>query len=843
MGGEGFDDLPVAAQFDEIQRAWENCRHLAIKSPTGSGKSIGLPLLLVRKQLVKGQILVVQPRRVAARLLARRVARLFGCGVGEDVGYQVRFENKVSPQTKIIYLTDGVLLQKFFSDPTLSRVGLIIFDEFHERSLQVDASFALAKRICLDQRPSLRLIVTSATLELPRIAEYLSDCGSIELFARSYPVEVAHCSPNSREPIWKQVANHLKKLLCIHEGDVLIFMDGAYEISRTIREINNSSWSSGIEVRGLYGEMRIEDQDLALTPSDRRKVIVSTNIAETSITVDGVTVVIDTGRAKKASFDQNRKVNVLLSLPISKSAAQQRTGRAGRTAPGYCLRLWGASDHDRRIEYEQPEIQRLDLSEICLKLSALGIPPSSFDWFEFPPEPSLKSALSALLEIGALSGSGERISEKGIEMSKCSLHPRLALALIEGRDRDCLPAIALTFAMLENRGPLAGNRIASDYADRKWCEHREGDATSDLSVLLNAYVYAKAKHFSTDKCRDEGIHGLRCMEAEKIATQMCRQIGWGEYSFKFPENDQYLKVLLETFPENLCLLKSRGTNLYETIQGSRVHLSRNSVISGAEWVLPLRIIEKSLDGRVALQMEWVSEIREDWIREVFGHRISEEKEVFLDLETRKVIRRKYSKISDQKFSIKESFDISEEEVSIAYANALACGDLVLKNWDAKVVRFLSRIEFLHNNFPEYEIVPLDQESINLVYHEICSGQTSWKSIRNQEVLPYLINAYGNDQLLVIDDTVPETIDLKNGKKPYRINYDAQNARVSVRLQDLYDLTIHPLIAHGNYSLLVDILAPNGRSCQLTTDLPAFWKGSYLQIKKELSGRYPKHEWR
>ena len=308
----------------------------------------------------------------------------------------------------------------------------------------------------------------------------------------------------------------------------------------------------------------------------------------------------------------------MLSLPISKSAAQQRSGRAGRTAPGYCLRLWGETEHDRRIEYEQPEIQRLDLSEMCLKLSALGISLRSFDWFEPPPEPSLNSAFSALIEIGALTDDAERISEKGIELSKCSLHPRLALALIEGRDRDCLPAIALTFAMLENRGPLAGNRIASDYSERKWCEHREGEAISDLSVLLNAYVYAKTRLFSADQCRDEGIHGLRCMEAEKIASQMCSQIGYKEYSFKFPENEKYLKVLMETFPENLCLLKSRGRNLYETIHGSRVHLSRNSIIAGTEWVLPLRIIEKSMNGTVALHMEWVSEIREDWIREVFG---------------------------------------------------------------------------------------------------------------------------------------------------------------------------------------------------------------------------------
>ncbi|MAS79263.1 MAG: hypothetical protein CMI25_02475 [Opitutae bacterium] len=842
MGVEGFDDLPVAAQFDEIQKAWANFRHLAIKSPTGSGKSVGLPLLLAQNKLVEGQILVVQPRRVAARLLARRVSRLFGCGVGEEVGYQVRFENKVSPQTKIIYLTDGVLLQKFFSDPTLSRVGLIIFDEFHERSLQLDASFALAKRICLDQRPSLRLIVTSATLELPGITEYLSDCGTIELFARSYPVEVAHAIPNSRDPIWNQVSNQLKKLLLLHDGDVLIFMDGAYEISRTIREINNASWSSGLEVRGLYGEMRIEDQDLALGPSGRRKVIVSTNIAETSVTVEGVTVVIDTGKAKKSSFDQSRKVNVLLSLPISKSSAEQRSGRAGRTAPGYCLRMWGAAEHERRIEYELPEVRRLDLSEIFLKLSALGITLSTFDWFEAPPDVSFQSALCALMEIGAMT-EGERISEKGLEMSKCSLHPRLALALIEGRERDCLPAIALIFALLENRGPLSGNRIASEYANRKWYAHDEKDAVSDLFVLLHAYDYAKANHFSPDKCRDEGIHGLRCMEAEKIAVQMCRQVGWGEFSFQFPENEPFFKVLLEAFPQNLCFLKSRGTNLYETTEGRNVHLSRNSLISGSRWVLPLRIVEKSLKGKVSLQMEWVSEIREDWIREVFDDKITEQSDVYLDLDSRKVMSRKYSKIGTQKFSVKESFDVSDEDIAVAYANALSAGELVLKNWNVQVQRFIARIEFLHKNFPEYEIEPLDEESISFLYHEICTGQTSWKSIRNQEVLPFVKRSYGDDQLLLLDDAVPEVIDLKNGKRPYPVKYDAQNAQVSAYLQDLYDIAENPKIVYGKYDLVIDILAPNGRSCQLTSDLPAFWKGSYPQIKKELSGRYPKHEWR
>jgi ATP-dependent helicase HrpB len=333
------------------------------------------------------------------------------------------------------------------------------------------------------------------------------------------------------------------------------------------------------------------------------------------------------------------------------------------------------------------------------------------------------------------------------------------------------------------------------------------------------------------------------MEAEKIAVQMCRQVGWGEFSFQFPENEPFFKVLLEAFPQNLCFLKSRGTNLYETTEGRNVHLSRNSLISGSRWVLPLRIVEKSLKGKVSLQMEWVSEIREDWIREVFDDKITEQSDVYLDLDSRKVMSRKYSKIGTQKFSVKESFDVSDEEVAVAYANALSAGELVLKNWNVQVQRFIARIEFLHKNFPEYEIEPLDEESIHLLYHEICTGQTSWKSIRNQEVLPYVKSSYGDDQLLVLDDAVPEIIDLKNGKRPYPVKYDAQNAQISAYLQDLYDITTNPKIVYGKYDLVIDILAPNGRSCQLTSDLPAFWKGSYPQIKKELSGRYPKHEWR
>jgi len=839
----GLRDLPLVEQFEEIQKAWGKCRHLAIRSPTGSGKSIGLPTLLLQKDMVEGQIFVIQPRRIAARLLAYRVATLLGCEVGREVGYQVRFDKKYSDQTKIVYLTDGIFLNKLLSDPTLSRVGLVIFDEFHERSLQIDLALALSKKLSFSQRPSLRLIVTSATLSLSSVNDYLQDCESLELKARSYPVEIEHRSSSIGEPIWRQVAQHAKKVSRERQGNILIFMDGAFEISKTVREIQSASWSSGLEVRALFGEMSPKEQDLSLAYSSKRKIIVSTNIAETSLTIEGVEVVIDTGKAKKASYDQVRKVDVLLSSPISKSAAEQRAGRAGRTAPGYCLRMWSLAEHERRDLFELPEIQRMDLAELYLKLRSMEIYPETLNWFEKPPEASLEAARASLFKIGTLSGEEDEVTPLGLEVCRLGLHPRLGASLVKGRLQDCLPSVALTFAMLENRPPLAGKITPANSGDQPWLSTESMECDSDLLVFMRAYEYAKEVRFAKEACMMVGIHGLRCREAEQIAMQMCHQVGLVEFDFQFPNYDEYLKIILGAYSDNICMLKSRGTMVYETLDGRRVHLPKHSSVGPVQWVLPLRIVEKLAKGNVSLEMEFVTSVSEEMIREFFSAEISDKDEVLLDLDSRKVVRRKYTKLGQLKFSFKDSFEVSAKEVSSAYAMALLSGDLVLKKWDAKVEAFLARVAFLHINSPEYGIESLDEDSKCLIYEEICTDQKSWKAIRNQEVVPFVRNAFGEDQLKILDDAAPSEINLGNGKKPYRISYNKENAQISAYLQDLYDICEHPAINFGKYKLTVDILAPNGRSSQLTKDLPSFWEGSYPEVKKELAGRYPKHEWR
>ena len=722
-------------------------------------------------------------------------------------------------------------------------MGLVVFDEFHERSLQIDLALALSKKLVSSQRPSLRLIVASATLNLVAVKDYLGDCESLELTARTYPVEIEYRNPGKIEPIWKQVSLQLKSILRERSGNVLIFMDGAFEISKTVQEIQRASWSSGLEVRALFGEMSVADQDLALAHSPRRRVIVSTNIAETSLTVEGVEAVIDTGKAKKASYDQTRKVDVLLSSPISQSSAEQRAGRAGRTAPGYCLRMWTLAEHERRDIFELPEIQRMDLSELYLKLRAVEICPKALDWFESPPEAALLAARATLVKIGALQEENDRITDLGSEVSRLSFHPRLGASLVEGKKRDCLPAVALTFAMLENRSPLAGKTTPVNAVSLPWISEDNFAVDSDLLVFLKAYEYAKKVNFEKEACMSAGIHALRCREAEQIAIQTCRQVGLDQFNYKFPVYDEFMKIISNAYSDNICMLKSRGTMLYETIDGRRVHLPKHSAVRDSSWVLPLRIVEKFSKGSLSLEMEYNSLITEELMRVIYASELCDKEEVLLDLDSRKVVRRKYTQLGQLKFSLKDSFEVSEEEVSSAYAAALHAGLLVLKNWDFKVEAFLARVDFVHLHFPEYGIECLDEDSKRLIFEEICHGQTSWKSIRNTDVYPFVRDAFGKEQQRILEEVVPAEIDLGNGRKPYRITYRSDQALISAYLQDLYDVSKHPSINHGGYKLTVDILAPNGRSSQLTTDLPSFWEGSYHQVKKELAGRYPKHEWR
>ena len=840
-----ISDLPIFKGFNEIKSALKESVNLTLKSPTGSGKSIGLPLLLLKENLIKGQILVVQPRRIAARFLAQRVAQITGTPIGDIIGYQVRFEDKTSNNTKIIYLTDGLLLRKILGDRLLSRVGLVIFDEFHERTIQMDAALALLRKTQETQRPSMRLIITSATLEIGNINKYLGNCKSVQLSAREYPVEIEYKSLQRGEIIWKRIASEIKKCVTNYDGNLLIFAPGVYEITKIINEINSSSWSKGLLVKSLYGDLRISEQELALKSSSKRKIIVSTNIAETSLTVEGVRIVIDTGVAKKSSYDPIRGVNVLLPQPISKSAADQRSGRAGRTSSGYCLRLWGEKEHKSRDEMERPAINRLDLSEIYLNLSSLGEDPALMNWLTRPPENSLARAKKSLISLGALTAKSQ-ISEKGLEMSRFPLNPRLGKALIMSKEMGCLPALALSLALIEDRSPIIHKEFNSEVVETFLSTFNLEDElglASDLRILLGAWAYAKNEDFSVDRCKYIGIHANRCREAERLALRFCKIAGLKEFSFQFPKIGDLSVVMLTAFPNHLARLKNRGTLLYESIEGYNMYVGKYSEVQSADWVIALNLIEKPLKGKIGLEMQCVTEVKEEIIKKVLNAEIEKREEVVLHPLTRMVIKRNYNQLGAIKFDIKEYESPSKEDMQKAYSEELRCGNLNLKKWDVQVERFIERVSYMTKFYPDYGITEFNDISKSILYDEICKDASSWKEIRNREVLPTLKNLYTEEEVNLLNNAVPSVITVGNGKRTYRVNYADSAPFIRIKLQDLYEVNTHPKVVFGNQLVKLEILAPNGRCVQVTENINEFWDGSYPEIKKELAGRYPKHEWR
>lgn len=826
--------LPVFQEFEKFKQQWATNSHVILKSPTGSGKSIALPYLLATTGLVKGKILVVQPRRIAARLLATQVARIAQWSLGKEVGYHVRFDKRFSSKTQIIYVTEGIAQNMLLDQEALNDVEVLILDEFHERSAQIDLSLALALRLWNAKRRDLRIIVTSATLDIKELVDFLPDSGSLELMDRSYPVQVEHRAISKEVPIWKNVVDLLPGLLKQQEGDILIFMDGAYEISKTIRVILENSWSSGLEVSALYGDLSPEKQDMALRPSVQRKIIVSTNIAETSLTIEGIKIVIDTGKAKKLSYDRNRGVNALISEPISKSAADQRAGRAGRLGPGYCLRLWTASEHQKRPEFDPPEIFRIDLSQIYLNLLGFGLFLEQIKFFEPVSASHISEAKEELKKLGAINSLGV-LTDRGKRMCHLPIHPIWGNALLVARDKGFSSAIALLLAMLDERPPVQPESLGDFFPMR--------NPRSDPYCLLLAFEEAIRKNFSVQECRQLGIHSGRCKDSEKVARSLCSLID-EDYNLKIPAYAELAQVLLSCFPNSIARQISSARNIYEDAHGRRLHLSKRSLLKNEEFVLPLRVVERRVRGLMVLEMEWSTGLDKAWVEEFLGSQLTVTQEVYLDLKSRKVVKREVEAWRQLILSTRESEDVGVEERAKAYATALLKGELKLKNWNAQVEKLLARQRFLSTQFPELGINEFDEELKFIFLEQLCQSASTWKELRNAEVFVPLLQTLSKEQRSILDEAVPENIDLGVGRKPYSLDYSKDDeVIIGVTLQDLYEVKIHPSIVFGKYPLVVEILAPNRRPVQRTTNLPSFWTGAYPEIKKELAGRYPKHEWR
>ena len=831
---EFIKGLPIFREFRKVEDRWNKSRHLILKAPTGSGKSIALPYLLKKNGLVRGKILILQPRRIAARMLALHLSRVMQSPLGKKVGYHVRFDRRLDDQTEIIYATDGVILKYLLNNNFPKDIELLIMDEFHERSVQIDLSLALCLKMLEAKTLNFRLLVASATLNSESLIKYIPDSSFLEISGRSYPVQIEYRARPTEKPIWKVLEEIIPKLLKKLDGDILVFLDGFYEITKTIQTILSCPWSCGLEVRSLYGELSTDKQDFALQKSEKRKVIISTNIAETSLTIEGIKIVVDAGSAKKMHYDRRRGINSLLSEPISKSSADQRAGRAGRITAGYCLRLWSEAEHKNRAEFEEPEIKRIDLSEIYLNLTAAGLSLERLELLEKVSDESIKEAKLRLQSVRAIDQQNQ-ITEHGLEMSKLPLHPSWSHALLVARKDKLVPTISLILALLQVRSIVQLKTLDEFYPAR--------NPRSDLYCLLLAFEEALRRNFDIQECNKLGIHAGRCRESEELAKEFCKLLGI-EFCIQVPQYEMLSRILIKCFPQQIAKCFSEGRNLYKDFHGRHVHLNKSSVLKNEKYILPLQIIEKKIKGRIVLEAEWSSGLDEDWIRDALSSQITYHQETTFDPEMRKVIARKIERWGNLELSVSQSDQVDEGVRAHSFAKALMIGDLKLKRWNTQVEKFLNRKKFLYQKFPDLGVQEMNDGLKLLFFEQLCQGVSTIKEIKNLEVYAHLVESVSKEEREILDNAVPETFDLGMGKRPYTLDYSKPGEVILfAKLQDLFDVSSHPTIVFGKYPLIVEILAPNQRTVQRTSNLPDFWDVSYHSIRKELAGRYPKHEWR
>ncbi|MBK8092590.1 MAG: ATP-dependent helicase HrpB [Verrucomicrobiaceae bacterium] len=828
--------------------------NLLIKAPTGSGKSTQIPQFVLDSGLLPDgkRCVVLQPRRIAARMLAQRVARERNAKLGGEVGYQVRFENVTSRETRLTYVTEGVMLRMLLEDPQLDRVGCICIDEFHERHLDGDLVLAFARRLQRTRRPDLKIIVMSATLVPGPLVDFMQPSKLLESEGRTFPVEVRYQAPVPQkngypEPVWDQAARACEELALSpgFSGDMLVFMPGGHEIRKTIAAIQGRAFSRGRRVVPLHGELTPQDQDAAVTPGEQPKIIVSTNVAETSLTIEGVKAVIDGGTARIANYDARRGINTLTVQKTSRASAEQRAGRAGRLGPGIAVRLWTQREHLLRAECELPEVQRLDLSEALLALRVLFDPTdrsdsSDLEWFEAPAPAALARAEDLLHDLGATDQNG-RITDLGRQMAKFPLHPRFSRMLLAAAEFGCLREAATCAAIAQGSDILlVGKNNASHTNEEFW----ENGDLSEFQALLRAFTRAEAMNFDPDACARYGVHAMASRESARSADQFLHLAKRAGLSIndQIAEPEALAKTLLAAFSDHLGVETSPGSRIYRLAGGYTGHLDKAAHIKAPRLLVAAEIVE--VQGKaLTVKLNNVTAIDENWLRELFPADFTTGRSARYDSVNRRVMNMEETRFRSLVLASKERGEPDETQAASLLAAEVIAGRLELPLWNEKVEQWITRVNCLSKWMPELEIPPISEEDRHLIIEQLCHGCTTYRALKDREVFPALHQWLSHSQREMLEKYAPERYALKNGKTA-RIVYDEkQPPAVSAVLQHMYDVNENPKVAAGRISVTVHLLSPAQRPIQTTGDLGRFWREGYPGVKAQLRGRYPKHEWR
>lgn len=854
-------DLPIYELESSLVSALRAGGRLIVQAPTGSGKSTQIPQMLLRHGFAgdRSEIVVLQPRRLATRMLAARVAHELGGRLGDVVGYQIRLDARVSARTRIRFVTEGVLLRQMSFDPMLPGVDVIVFDEFHERHLHGDISLARVLQIQAESRPDLKIIVMSATLDAGVLRSYLAPCEILVSDGRSFPVTVEYLPKSvnfEQRPVWEVAVEQCERIAGMTTGDLLVFMPGAYEINRTIQAIGHSRELREFVALPLHGELSPDAQDRAVERSTSRKIIVSTNVAETSLTIEGVTAVIDSGLARMARYDPHRGINTLLIEKISAASADQRAGRAGRVAPGRCVRLWTEREHSQRPLQELPEVKRLDLAEVVLTLKAAGVDDvANFPWLEKPDAKSLMRAELLLQDLGALrspesTDRGDsivpgRITEIGRKMLVFPVHPRYARMLLEADRRGCVLPVALLAALTQVRSLLLRgvSREVEDAREDALGEEKE----SDFFLLMRAWRHAERAGFNLDVCRRLGIHAQSARQVGPLFDQFLEiavKEGLDSAECAF-DGDAVRKCVLTGFSDQIARRLDAGTLRCELVHARKGLLARESAIQRSPLLVAADVGEiEGRGGEVNVLLSMATAVEESWLPELFPDDYGESRGVVYDPELKRVVSRKERRFRDLVIESK----VSTEDAPLTEAAALLTrevldGRISIDAWDDLVEQWITRVNRLAEWFPELEVNPIRAEDRATLIEQICYGERGARAVKDKQVMPVLREWLTAEQLAVLDHYLPERLVMANGRKS-RLTYRQEGPPVlSARIQELYGVEGTFTLGNGRVPVKIEVLAPNHRPIQVTDDLTRFWSEMYPKVKAELSRRYPRHEWR
>lgn len=831
--------LPVEQIREEILEAVKEPGFCVLLSaPTGSGKSTRVPRMLLDAGWgERGTIIVVQPRRLAARLLAGYAARQFPCRLGQEVGYTVRFDSQRSAATRILFVTDGILERRLTEDPELRGVSAVIFDEVHERRLSGDLCLARILELQRSTRPEIGIFVMSATLELDKLQHYLPQATVLRAEGRLYPVQVSYMPPVpvrnkfgyvQPPPVWEQCTAAVRQLVEQADcGDVLVFLPGAYEIRRTVEMLEQVGWMRGRDVYALHGQLTPEAQARAVECGSRPRVIVSTNIAETSLTIEGVRAVVDSGTAREARWDPLRGLSTLHVVPISQAQAEQRAGRAGRLGPGRCIRLWSEAEHGRRPPFPAPEVHRADISQAFLNLLAWGCSNLDdirhFPWPDAPTETETTRAWQLLVALGAANAQG--ITPTGQQMLRYPLPPVLARLLVAGREFGCAAEMTAIAALLQGENIALSSGLHPSL--------RQEEDFTDFQAEWRALQTAARLNYNPQECSKLGIMARAAREVAQAFCQMQHRQDT-EPDFAAHRAD-VVHALLGCFPTHVAVRNNTATSTARLCNRRGGSIAADSVARNCEIFLAAEMTEvggKSVETRLSRTTALT-------IADLDTHEVNA---AVYDPARKRVLNLRRLLYRDLVLTEKETGDAAADDAAPLLAEQVLRGNLRLEGWDGHVLQWINRLTCLRAAMPELELPDFEEEDRLVAITMLCDGAVSYKEIQNRPVLPILSEWLSPWQRECLNKYAPKAIRLTNGREVKLLYRDDGTPSFGLKCQLLFGVPNTPTIAEGRVKCLVEILAPNQRPYQITSDLASFWSNGYPQMKKDLAGRYPRHDW-